>query len=95
MRDVEEVEDAVVAHHGQPMVLFIKCDRLEPLVNLDLSQAQVAIEVVAHGFEEREPSEEKSNRVRHCFRIIIHLLWLLVLTLCVPLNISLREAVLP
>jgi len=34
--DVEEVEDAIVAHHGQPVILLVKGDRLEPFVHFDL-----------------------------------------------------------
>ena len=50
LRDVEKVEDAVVAHHCYAPILLVEGDRLYPLVYLYLGQAQVAIEVLAHHF---------------------------------------------
>ena len=39
LRDVEEVENAVLAHHSQSTVTFIEGYRLEALVYFDLRQA--------------------------------------------------------
>ena len=58
--DVEKVEDSVVAHHGQLMVLLVECYRLQPFVHLDLSQAQVRLEVLAHDFHKRKTTTTTS-----------------------------------
>ena len=64
LRDVEKVEDAVVAHHRESAVPLVKGNRLELLLDLDLGEAQVAIEVLAHHFEERESGPTSNTDTR-------------------------------
>ena len=60
-RDVEEVKHTIVAHHRQSIVLFVEGDRLEPLVYLNLRQTQIAVEVLAHHFQERQSKRNRTT----------------------------------
>lgn len=58
--DVEEVEDTVVAHHGQATVTLVERDRLDLLVHLDFGQAQVTVKVLRYHFQERQSTPDKN-----------------------------------
>ena len=52
LRYVEEVKNTVLAHHGQPTVTLIESYSLEALIYFNLRQAQVAIEILEHHFQD-------------------------------------------
>ena len=55
---VKEVENTVVAHHCQPIILGIKGNLLDPLIHLDLGHAEFGLEELACKFEEGEPTNK-------------------------------------
>ena len=52
LRDVEEVKHTVEAHDSKSTIAFVKGNLFESFVNLDFGQTQVAVEVLAHHFQE-------------------------------------------
>ena len=53
LRDVEEVKDAVVCHHGKSSIFLVKGNNFGLLIDLDLREAALGVEEVGYSFHER------------------------------------------